>query len=114
MVPREPRTRAAVKTEHAHAPPAVRSDREYEFSDADFRALRDLVKQITGINLAETKRELVYGRVSRRLRALGLSSFGEYRRLLRQTRAPIRPLRFHRPGVDGHPNHRRDIAFRIE
>ena len=77
-----------MKTEHAHAPPAVRSDREYEFSDADFRALRDLVKQITGINLAETKRELVYGRVSRRLRALGLSSFGEYRRMLEVENAP--------------------------
>ena len=59
-----------------------KSDREYEFSDEDFRALRDLVKQITGISLAETKRELVYGRVSRRLRALGLKTFAEYRRLL--------------------------------
>jgi chemotaxis protein methyltransferase CheR len=37
---------------------------------------------MTGINLAESKRELVYGRVSRRLRALGLASFGSYRQLL--------------------------------
>jgi chemotaxis protein methyltransferase CheR len=51
-----------------------KSDREYDFSDDDFRALRDLVKQMTGISLAETKRELVYGRVSRRLRALGLKT----------------------------------------
>ncbi len=61
---------------------AQKSDREYEFSDEDFRALRDLVKQITGISLAESKRELVYGRVSRRLRALGLKTFAEYRRVL--------------------------------
>jgi chemotaxis protein methyltransferase CheR len=74
--------------ERAAAPSAGKTDREYEFSDTDFRALRDLVKQITGINLAETKRELVYGRVSRRLRALGLSSFGEYRRLLEVENAP--------------------------
>ena len=40
------------------------------------------MKEMTGINLAESKRELVYGRVSRRLRALGLSSFGAYRELL--------------------------------
>ena len=56
--------------------------REFQFNDADFEALRRLVKEMTGINLAESKRELVYGRVSRRLRALGLSSFGAYRELL--------------------------------
>lgn len=44
--------------------------------------MRTLVKQITGINLAESKRELVYGRISRRLRALGLGSFTAYRKLL--------------------------------
>jgi chemotaxis protein methyltransferase CheR len=61
---------------------AGRAGREYEFSDADFRVLRDLVKEITGISLAESKRELVYGRISRRIRTLGLKGFAEYRRLL--------------------------------
>lgn len=56
--------------------------REFAFGDADFEALRVLVKHETGINLSDSKRELVYGRVSRRLRALGLRSFSEYRRLL--------------------------------
>ncbi|MDP9014583.1 MAG: protein-glutamate O-methyltransferase CheR [Pseudomonadota bacterium] len=56
--------------------------REFQFTEADFQALRALVKEMTGINLAESKRELVYGRVSRRLRALGLSSFSAYRQLL--------------------------------
>ena len=60
---------------------AVR-EREFDFTDSDFQALGTLVKQMTGINLAESKRELVYGRVSRRLRALGMSSFGTYRQLL--------------------------------
>jgi chemotaxis protein methyltransferase CheR len=64
------------------------ASREYRFDDGDFQALRDLVKQITGINLAESKRELVYGRVSRRLRALGLKTFGEYRQLLQAENAP--------------------------
>ncbi|MBV6416123.1 MAG: Chemotaxis protein methyltransferase [Steroidobacteraceae bacterium] len=36
----------------------------------------------TGIRLADSKRELVYGRVTRRLRALGLDSFRAYRALL--------------------------------
>jgi chemotaxis protein methyltransferase CheR len=56
--------------------------REFQFTDEDFIALRTLVKEMTGISLAESKRELVYGRVSRRLRALGLSTFGAYRKLL--------------------------------
>lgn len=56
--------------------------REFEFGDEDFRALRKLVKDVTGINLSEQKRELVYGRLARRLRALNLRSFREYRNLL--------------------------------
>jgi len=88
QVPRESHAKPDMKVERAVAPSVVKADREYEFSDTDFRALRDLVKQMTGINLAETKRELVYGRVSRRLRALGLSSFGEYRRMLEVENAP--------------------------
>jgi len=57
-------------------------EREFAFGDDDFAALRRLVKELTGINLTEQKRELVYGRVSRRLRALGLASFRDYRDLL--------------------------------
>ena len=56
--------------------------REFAFSDEDFNALRTLVKAHTGINLTDQKRELVYGRISRRLRALDLESFRDYRELL--------------------------------
>ncbi len=56
--------------------------REFSFADEDFAALRVLVKELTGINLTDQKRELVYGRLSRRLRALNLSSFREYRSIL--------------------------------
>jgi chemotaxis protein methyltransferase CheR len=56
--------------------------REFAFSDEDFNALRAMVKAHTGINLTDQKRELVYGRLSRRLRALDLGSFVEYRELL--------------------------------
>src|SRR3569833_3294082 len=56
--------------------------REFQFRDEDFNALRTLVRQMTGISLSEAKRELVYGRLSRRLRALGLQSFSAYRDLL--------------------------------
>jgi len=71
-----------MKPQIASIPEPEARTREFEFNDADFQALRTLVKQMTGINLAESKRELVYGRVSRRLRALNLTSFGAYRQLL--------------------------------
>ena len=53
-------------------------DREFNFTDKDFQFLRELVSTHTGIKLADAKREMVYGRLSRRLRQLGLSSFAEY------------------------------------
>jgi len=56
--------------------------REFVFGNEDFEALRKLVKELTGINLSEQKRELVYGRLARRLRALRLRTFAEYRDLL--------------------------------
>jgi chemotaxis protein methyltransferase CheR len=56
--------------------------RKFSFGEEDFAALRELVKTHTGIHLSEQKREMVYGRLSRRLRALGLESFRAYRALL--------------------------------
>ncbi len=56
--------------------------KEYEFTDQDFEHLRRFIAHKTGIAIAENKRELVYGRIARRLRATGLDSFAEYRRLL--------------------------------
>jgi chemotaxis protein methyltransferase CheR len=57
-------------------------EREFELLDADFDALREIIKVRAGIHLSVGKKELVYGRVSRRLRHLRLRSFAEYRRLL--------------------------------
>jgi chemotaxis protein methyltransferase CheR len=63
--------------------------REFVFEHEDFLALRALIKQVTGINLADSKQELVYGRISRRLRALGLRTFCEYRELLESDDAEL-------------------------
>ncbi len=52
--------------------------REFVLSDAEFERLRALVHRSTGIALSDAKRELVYGRLSRRLRALKLATFREY------------------------------------
>ncbi|MGH8299603.1 MAG: CheR family methyltransferase [Steroidobacteraceae bacterium] len=57
--------------------------REFAFGEEDFQALRTLVKSLTGIHLSEQKRELVYGRLTRRLRALQLRTFAEYRERLK-------------------------------
>jgi chemotaxis protein methyltransferase CheR len=56
--------------------------REFELSDSEFDRLRQLVHEHTGIALSAAKRELVYGRLGRRLRTLGLHSFSEYCRLI--------------------------------
>jgi chemotaxis protein methyltransferase CheR len=56
--------------------------REYEFSDDDFQRIRRLVRERLGIALAQSKRELVYGRLSRRLRALQLRDFSAYLQLI--------------------------------
>ena len=56
--------------------------REFLFTEKDFNTLRTLVGKHAGINLTEAKRELVYGRLARRLRQLGLKSFDQYCDLL--------------------------------
>jgi chemotaxis protein methyltransferase CheR len=57
---------------------------DYVLTDAQFNRIRQLVREHTGISLSEAKRQLVYGRLSRRLRALKLDSFAEYLELLEQ------------------------------
>jgi chemotaxis protein methyltransferase CheR len=52
--------------------------REYELSDDDFHRIRRLVRERLGIALTQSKRELVYARLSRRLRALKLRDFRAY------------------------------------
>jgi chemotaxis protein methyltransferase CheR len=63
-------------------PPATVAQKEFLLTDEDFRAIRDIVHTRIGINLDVTKRELVYGRLARRLRALGLPTFAAYRAYL--------------------------------
>ena len=60
-------------------PVAIEPAREFEFSDADFRSLAQYAYEQAGIALSDTKRNLVYSRLSRRLRALEMTSFREYR-----------------------------------
>lgn len=57
-------------------------DTEFVLHDGDFRQIVKLVMDTAGIVLTEKKRAFIHGRLGRRLRALGLSDFTEYCRLL--------------------------------
>ena len=52
--------------------------RDHGFSATDFRRVRELIYKHAGISLAQTKEEMVYSRLVRRLKATGIDSFGEY------------------------------------
>jgi chemotaxis protein methyltransferase CheR len=54
------------------------SEREFRFDDQDFRFLSQLAYEQTGIVLSDHKRDMVYGRLARRLRALDLTDFTDY------------------------------------
>lgn len=55
---------------------------DFTLTEKDFRYIADLIGSHAGIVLNEIKRDLVYGRLVKRLRALKLTSFAEYCRLL--------------------------------
>jgi len=58
------------------------SAREFLFTNQDFERVRKLIYDHAGINLSEAKKDMVYSRLGRRLRATGLGSFKEYLGLL--------------------------------
>lgn len=54
------------------------STRVFAFTPRDFARIRTLIYRQAGIALTESKQEMVYSRLARRLRAKGLSTFEEY------------------------------------
>ncbi len=61
------------------------AQREFNYSDADFERIKTIIYRKAGINLADSKKQLVYSRLVRRLRALKLSDFSQYLRYLEST-----------------------------
>jgi len=61
---------------------AVRQSREFTLSDAEYRSIRDRVYDLAGIKLGDQKQDLVYSRLTKRLRLLGLADFTSYLRLI--------------------------------
>lgn len=54
------------------------SVKEFEFTLRDFERVRALIHHRAGIALADSKQEMVYSRLARRLRATGMRSFQSY------------------------------------
>jgi chemotaxis protein methyltransferase CheR len=57
---------------------AAKATREFDLTEEDFRFLARQVYDLTGIVIHERKRDMLYSRLSRRLRTLGFASFREY------------------------------------
>ena len=62
--------------------------REFAYAPRDFARVRQLIHQRAGIALAEGKAEMVYSRVAKRVRALGLATFAEYLSILDDDQHP--------------------------
>lgn len=62
-------------------------DGEFALTAADFHALAEMLYAAAGIHLPESKAALVYSRLAKRLRALGLRSFREYVAFIQQPEA---------------------------
>ena len=52
--------------------------REFSFSDQEFKQVCQLIHERAGIHLTPSKKDMVYSRLTRRLRANNISSFSDY------------------------------------
>lgn len=57
---------------------SIEITRDFLFTDQDFQRIRKLIYDHAGIALSDAKRDLVYSRLARRLRANGLTVFSQY------------------------------------
>lgn len=58
--------------------------REFHMSYEDFKKIKSIAYKSTGISLSDHKQNMIYGRLARRLRVLGLTRFDEYCELIQQ------------------------------
>ncbi len=58
--------------------PKIEFAREFSFSDADFERVRKIIYKEAGISLNPSKKDMVYGRLVRRIRDLKLAGFAAY------------------------------------
>ncbi|MBN7823201.1 SAM-dependent methyltransferase, partial [Bowmanella sp. Y57] len=58
-------------------------------NNREFQQFRDMIHEIAGIAMSDAKRQLVAGRLSKRLRHFELSSYGDYFQLLMKDKAEL-------------------------
>lgn len=58
--------------------------KEFPMSNKNFDEIKRIAYEITGINLTDQKKNMIYSRLARRIRANGLNSFDQYCALLAQ------------------------------
>lgn len=73
-----PASRPAARGGGIALPERSSREREFAFTNADFERIRTLIHAHAGIALSEAKQDMVYSRLSRRLRACGDLTFAEY------------------------------------
>lgn len=56
----------------------LKDERDFEMTNADFHRVAQMVESLAGIILKDHKRQMVYTRLSRRLRALDMQRFCDY------------------------------------
>jgi chemotaxis protein methyltransferase CheR len=59
-------------------PPLLENGREYYFTRRDFERVKKLIYGRAGISLNDSKQDMVYSRLARRLRVLKIWRFGDY------------------------------------
>ncbi|HEY9104754.1 CheR family methyltransferase [Chitinimonas sp.] len=66
------------------APRLVSAARDFAYSGSDFQLAREMIRERAGVALADCKQHMVYNRLAKRVRALGLPSISAYLTLLRR------------------------------
>ncbi len=56
----------------------TQSQNQYPFTDAEFEKLRGMIFERSGISISTAKKQLIYRRISTRLKKLKLSTFSDY------------------------------------
>lgn len=78
----------SVHLSNPNLPSASGDEREFPMSEQNFRELQQFARELTGISLSDQKQNMIYGRLARRIRALGLRDFDQYCALLGQHDSP--------------------------
>lgn len=61
---------------------------EQDISDAEFKRFQQLIYKIAGISMSDAKKVLLVGRLGKRLKALGLPTYGDYFKYVSSGRDP--------------------------